>query len=135
MGLADYVAPTKSLVLDGGLTLSIRGLGADDIVNLMMAQSEQVKTVFAKAINGGVQTSDMEGFIVGLLADAPALVAVVIATGCGEPDAWENAASIPFGDQIVILDTIFEMTLSRSGGGKKLMEIIGRAAQAAARFQ
>jgi hypothetical protein len=86
-----------------------------------------LRTLYGRALAGEFDATDVETLLQIVLDEAPLLVGLVIAYGLDEPESWEKATKMPFGDQVVLVDAVIRTTFVREGGLGKVLEIIRRA--------
>lgn len=130
MSLQSYRIPVEDVDIegrDGKLTFAVRGLSATAISALIRSQGEAMQKLYVRALNKEFDVQDVEALLQILLDESPLMVALIIAFGVGEPENWEQAQEMPFGDQVILLDAIIRKTFEREGGMGKVMEIIKRA--------
>jgi 3-keto-L-gulonate-6-phosphate decarboxylase len=112
---------------DGGtVTLTLYGLGADAVTFLAQEHGEALGTVYAMAVAGGIDAENVTTVVETLLAETPVLIATVIAFGCREPEAIEQAAQLPLVSQIEAVEKIVRLTFAGGTSAKKLGEIVSR---------
>lgn len=114
------VVPTR----DGDLELELRGLSADAITFLAQQHGEILAIAFGAAVRGEIDETNVETYLLSMLNDAPALVAGVIAFGCGEPEAFAQAAALPVTSQIEAVDKIIRLTFKGEQSPKKVLDIV-----------
>lgn len=131
MGLKDYRAPTETVEL-GGATFAVQGLSATAISAIIRSQGPVMEDLYVKALNGEFDITSVESLLGEILDEAPLLVGLVIAFGVGEPEEWSSASEMAFADQVILLDAIIRVTLSREGSVGKVVEIIKGAMRVAA---
>lgn len=127
MSLRGYKVPTEQVPTkgaDGVVMHTVRGLGAEAISALVRSQGPTMRELYMRALKGEFTAMDIEALLGVLMDEAPLLIALVIAFGLDEPDEWETAATLPFDDQVVLVDAIVRLTFAREGGAKKVAEII-----------
>lgn len=108
----------------GTTTLTLYGLGADAVAFLAQEHGPVLGALYNAAIKGEINVGNVEQSVVRLLNEAPLLAASVIAFGCREPEAMEQAADLPVGVQILALQKIFHLTFASEASLKKVGEIV-----------
>jgi hypothetical protein len=98
--LKDIVAPSRNITVTEGVDLTIRGLTLTDLTTLTDNWGEEMNLLFT----GGISLEQVT-------SKAPLFTATVIALACNEPDAVEQAASLPLGAQLLALEAVWDMTL------------------------
>jgi hypothetical protein len=77
---------------------------------------------------GGADSTVLSQIVLRLVADAPAVAADIIALAAGEPEANQQARTLPFTLQVSMLNAIGRMTFEAGGGlGNFLAELRGIA--------
>lgn len=124
MSLADY-EPIRAEVGFKGGSLSVRGLALDDVAVLMRTHLDDLNPLvdlYTKEVKTDVDVAAMSQYIIGLVKEAPGLVANLIAIACDEPDAVDNARKLPMPTQVKALKMIGALTFEEAGGPKKFIE-------------
>lgn len=133
MGLSTLVLrrDTIEVPVEGGVeALTLYGLGADAIAFLAQSHGATLGAVYAMAVEGKLSTENAGDVIMGLLDEAPILVASVIAFGAREPEAIEDAAALPLATQIEAVEKIVKLTFAGDRAPKKVVEIVNRMVEA-----
>lgn len=137
MGLNTFTPPSDTLTFPGG-SVTLRGLGLDDLVKLVRKHGAQMRPLFAELTSK--QTLDLadpsiDAVGMKLLDTAPDLMADVIAFSAGEPDSAAQAKMLPVGVQIEALEKVFRLTLEAEGGVEKLVETVQRVVRTVSSLQ
>ena len=130
MALKDLVIRTVDVEVptaNGPLPLTVRGLGIGAILALLRAHSAALEAFYAKAVAGEINADSVGDVIMEAMEHSSALVAEIIAMGCGEPDEAGKVAMLPVSAQVELLESIALLTFAAEGGAKKLMETVIRA--------
>lgn len=124
MALRDY-KPRQDYITVNDETVAVRGLTVEDIAILIDAYKDPIVELYA-IFEGSRTAKDAEGddalqarldrIIVESVQRAPHLVGAIIALAADEPDASEQAKSLPFTVQVDALVKIFTLTFSDVGG-------------------
>lgn len=130
MGLSDLTVQRATLDVanaEGGKTaLTLYGLSGAHAAMLVEDFGPALGTLYTAAVKGQLTATSIGPLVTQVLDEAPVLVALIIAYGCREPDAWEQAADLPLGVQIEAVEKIFTLTFGQGAAGlKKLVEIVG----------
>lgn len=130
MSLSSYKPKRKTITIDSDTEFSIRALDLSDvraIINEHLVALDAMMENFAQK-NADVFTTGMDDvggqLIRTLVTDAPDIAAHIIALAADEPDAIEQAASLPLP---VMLNTIIEIgnaTFTDHGGPKKFFGMV-----------
>ena len=100
MALSNFTVPTTTIETAGG-SITVRGLAFDDLHQLIQRGHGEALTPL---LAGDMHIAD-------LIADAPALVADVIALAADEPDAAPTIARLPISLQNRLLTDVYRLTL------------------------
>lgn len=124
MPLAGYKSPSRTVSLGGGQSCEVRGLSFDDFAALLRTHLPDLEAIFDLFTNiEGVSRDQFDNVAATLIAQAPGLVANVIALAAGEGDA-SDAERLPGPIQLNLLNEIGDLTFTEAGGVKKFMEMI-----------
>lgn len=118
MALKNYVAKRETIPV-GDEPVSIRGLRVSDISVLLEAHKAELFMVYELYNGAGdapTEESRNSRVLVEMTRVLPDLVAAIIALAADEPDAVEQAKSLPFPTQIDALSKIAKMTFEEVGG-------------------
>jgi len=100
MGLANLVIPERTVTIMGGQEVTLHALDMEGIIVLMQEDLAAFRAIY-----------EMEKLTLSqLIKMAPTLCHKMIAHGCGEPKEFEKASKIPLGDQLVLIEGIWELT-------------------------
>lgn len=127
MALKDYVLPTMEVTLPDGGSFAVRGLSLDDVAQLLVKHGPVMETFFTR-YSGGVESNAMEVGM-GLIAQAPALVAQIIALAADAPEMEHVVRKMPMGIQQDALEKLSQMTFDASGGPGKFVAAVVRLIQ------
>lgn len=119
--LSNLVLRTDSVevpVEGGTSSLKLRGLSADAIAFMAQFHGEALGAVYTRAVQGGIDATNVVAALDELLSEAPILAATAIAFAADEPDAIEQAAALPLGTQIEALEKIFRLTFEGESAPK-----------------
>ena len=100
MGLANLVIPERTVTIMGGQEVTLHALDMEGIIVLMQEDLAAFRAIYEMP----------ELSLNQLIKMAPRLCHKLIAHGCGEPAEWEKASKIPLGDQLVLIEGIWELT-------------------------
>lgn len=120
-GLAGYRPPRAQVPLPTGGHLDLRGLSTADLVHLVALYREDVLRA-AQAIQANAGAADLMAWVASVQTVAPALIGMVIALACDEPDEAMTAAMLPPSVQIDALRKIWGLTFA---GSESLPKVIG----------
>lgn len=129
MKLADTAAVASEQVEVPGGHLTVRGLGLDSMMFLLRTHGEPLRTAYQNALDDKLEPAAAQAAVLSMIAETPTLMACIIACGCGEPDEWERALSLPLVAQLDAIEKILRLTTEAEGGPKKLMETLVRLLQ------
>ena len=127
MSLADY-QPMRSDVPLKGTSVSVRGLGLDDVailMNLYLRDIDALFRLYDDEVDESNKVAAMAQFAIVLCREAPALVGHAIALACDEPDQIDKARKLSLPAQVEIIKTIFTLTFDEAGGARKFFESLG----------
>lgn len=123
MDLSALAAQTASIPTPSG-NLAVRGLGLSDISRLVQNYRSDLEGAFEKVSQAAESAVEDDGFIAGLLEQAPDLVAEIIALATDQPHKAKDAAKLPLSLQVAILEKAGELTFVGEGGVGKTLEIV-----------
>lgn len=123
MALKDIPVPTQKVTVRGE-EVTLRGLSARDVLTLLLEHREDMDALVAQAQDVGTDEAmaNAESMVLGLLRDAPELVAKAIALAADEPDAAEVVARLALPDQLELIMAVGRLTFEEAGGVKKFLE-------------
>lgn len=131
--LSELMIASETVTYNGQ-KLKVRGLSVPHISMLIRSHREILADYYMQA-QAGVLPADTETLVADALQKSDTLIARVIACGLGEPERVVEAASLPGGVQIEILDAIIRLTVETEGGVGKLIEIVRKGVEAAVRLE
>ena len=123
MSLADY-QPLRHVVPFKGGDISVRGLSLDDVAMLMNEHLSDIDKLFGLydgSVREDVKVLATAQFAIGLIREAPALVANMIALACDEPEAVPQARKLPIPVQVEAIKAICMLTFDEAGGAKNFL--------------
>lgn len=129
MSLKGYQLPTKTIVLPGEGSLTLRGLALPDIAKIVENHRPMVEQLFSKYAEDSTN-DDLENItMIGqtLVESAPLLLAHVVAISADEPEEWEVVSKLPFPVQLEAIEAVGKLTFEGSGGVKKVVEMVIKA--------
>ena len=124
MGLADYQAPTEPVEFKGG-SFDVRGIALDDLGVLLknhLTDLDALMDLYEKEVREDIRVTATAQYAIGLVREAPGLVANVIALCSDAPDSVDKARRLPLAVQVKALETIGRLTFEEAGGPKKFFE-------------
>ena len=124
MALADFTPETVSIKA-GRATIAVHGLSFTDISSLIKTHFDDLDGLFdiyEKHSGADFSNIAMGRYAVGLVKEAPGLVAHIIALAADEPDLVDVAAKLPLLAQVEALQAIGKLTFEEIGGVKKMLE-------------
>jgi hypothetical protein len=135
MSIAGYEAPRETVKRPDGVKFSVRALTLEDITILMRNHYAPIASLFDKYVvrevalqaakdgdaGPGLDLDISEDVLVGILEQAPQLIAEVIARAAEEPDQAHLVKMFSVGTQLEAVLKIVTLTLEAEGGGKKLI--------------
>ncbi|OQM75598.1 phage pre-tape measure protein [Manganibacter manganicus] len=130
--LETLTIPTETVEFNGK-TFEVRGLGLAQITFIVRQHREVVADLYQQAINGKM-TGSIEEIALSMIDDFVPLASLVIACGMDSPNSADKAAKLPLAVQAQFLEKIVSLTLMGEGGLEKLMEIVVRVMEGAARI-
>ncbi len=131
MALKHY-RPKHDTILAGEQEVAIFGLTVSDISILMDAHRVaigEMYDLFSNTAKEGGIDKRIDHVIVESVRRVPDLVAGVIALAAREPDAVEQAKSLPFTTQVDALVKVFTLTFDEVGGLGNFSAVLQRALQ------
>lgn len=123
MALSDFVLPTKEVQLPGGGNFAVRGVSLQDIA-VLLAQHGPTMEAFYQRFSTDQQSAMEVGM--GLVKEAPALVAQIIAIAADEPDMASTVLRFSITVQQEALEAIAKLTFDAAGGPGKFLEAVTR---------
>lgn len=130
--LETLIIPSETVEFNGQ-TLVVYGLGLAEITFIVREHRSVVADLYLRALKGELNGS-VEEIAFGLLDEFVPLAALVIACGMRSPKSAAKAAALPLHVQAEAIEKIVVLTLDGEGGLEKLMEIVVRVVQGAARL-
>lgn len=130
--LKAYRPPTADVPLNSEISITVRGLGLDDLSHLIANHLDGISKaadLYSRSKADIFATKNMQGFILTLAKDFPGLVSEVISVACDEPDAKD--VKLPFPIQLRALTEIVKLTLEDAGGMGNLFATLGSLWQGA----
>lgn len=124
MAIADFVVPSEEITLPGGVKFAVRGLSLEDVTLLLSSHGPAMEDFFRR-YSGDVQANAMQVGM-SLVAQAPALVAHIIAIAADEPEMADRVRKFPLTMQQATLEKIAKLTFDASGGPGKFIEAVIR---------
>lgn len=125
---------------DEGNSFEVRGLSPNDITQLLMLHRPVMEQLFNQYAARDADSLTVEEIAdsgaeiaMGMLEQAPALVAHVIALAADDVDAFDDYTVLPVGIQVDAISEIGRMTFETAGGAKKLLDLVRGLMQAKAR--
>lgn len=121
---------------DGGDPATVRGLSLTDISQIVLANRAEAIDIFSTIMSkkNNMTPGDIAGIADNMLLMAPNLTATIIAAGTGDIDAYTDILRMPFGDQLLLVHEIGELTFKTNGGPGKVWEIVVKMLQSANGF-
>lgn len=130
--LASFIIPSRPVVTSGG-SFVVHGLSANDITAIANQHGKVISALLKdvkKSDLNDIVAAVESGIIDSIVMIAPALVADIIASGCGErdqPASVAAAGTLPFGVQVQALMDICDLTFEGAGGVGNVVGIVKRA--------
>lgn len=124
MAFEDFVLPTEEVQLPGGSTFAVRGLSLQDIT-LLISKHGPVMEEFFRRYSANEKANPLEVGM-GLIAQAPGLVAQIIAIAADEPNKADTVLKFPLVVQQDALEKLSKLTFDANGGPKKFVEAVIR---------
>lgn len=131
MSLADFTPATDEVKVSDSVSFAVRGLSFDDIATLVRSHYEPLSNLFDEYIAEGVAAAvtesegeELSQAVMGVMKQAPGLIADVIALAADEPDLIDKIKKLPIGVQIDAIQKTLTLTLQAEGGLGKLVETI-----------
>lgn len=124
MALSDFTPETVT-VKAGKTTIAVHGLSFIDISAIIKTHFDDLDGLFdiyEKHSGADFSNIAMGRYAVGLVKEAPGLVAHIIALAADEPDLVDVAGKLPLLTQVEALQAIGKLTFEEIGGVKKMME-------------
>jgi hypothetical protein len=128
MSLKKY-RPRVETILAGEETVALRGLNVNDVSILLDAHRpmiEQMVGLMNDMEQGTSLESRVDRLIVESIQRAPDLVAGIICLAADEPDAADQAKSLPFAVQVEALVHVFTLTFQETGGLGNFLAVLRR---------
>jgi hypothetical protein len=123
--------PRSETILAGDDPVTIYGLTVSDVSTLVFAYGDQCKqayAIFQAASDAPDMTARVNRTLIEVANLVPDFTAAVICLAAREPDAMDQAKSLPFTVQIDALVKIVELTLGSEGGLGNFLAVVQRAA-------
>jgi hypothetical protein len=128
MSLRTLKYEHASIEVSGG-TVAVRGLSLDDVMQLTRRHGPAMGQLFEQVMRDGVDLDSVAAHGALVLDQAPALAAEIIACGTGDgrdDTAIALARTLPFPDQIALIEAVAAATFATEGSAKKVVEIVIR---------
>lgn len=130
MALAQYTPKTK-VVKIGDTTIKVKGLGLDQLGEIIADHKDDLLPIFMKFQHGELDASSIDGanLITTVVNNAPELIQKVIILASGELasdnsnyDTLVDAVStMTIGDQLAVVMAVVELTFTEPGTLKKTL--------------
>lgn len=131
MPLSTY-RPRSEPILAGDETVMLYPLTVNDVSTLMLGYGDQCRQAYEMFKAAGGDAPDLTAQVNRTLIEVanliPDLTATVIALSAREPDATEQAKSLPFTTQVDALVKVLDLTLGSEGGLGNFLAVVQRAA-------
>lgn len=122
-----YTLKTARIEIDGPESyIEVRGLSPNHIVQLLQLNRPSIERLFNEFSNRDVSQITEEEVIeagMGMIEQAPALVAHIIALAADAVDQFDEVVALPVGVQIAALERIADLTFTAGGGPKKVLAL------------
>lgn len=130
MGIDDVIIASRQVPISGAKEpFVVHGLGLPAIVFLVRNHGAELQSLYERAAAGEIDVSDGAKIAVSLAEQSVELAAQIMACGVGEPDKWQGYLKLNIGDQVALLEAVFELTFAVEGGAKKVVETVVKAMQ------
>ncbi len=127
----NYTLKYETIEFTGG-SISVRGLGTPEIIQLVAVHSETAMTLFseiqAKASKN--EELDLAELIFSFLTRFQSAVAHAIALAADEPEQVLMISTLPVDVQMKALEVIGRLSFAMDGGAKKFWETVLKLATA-----
>lgn len=124
MPLADYKPPRSKVEAPGGVSFEVRALSLSDlsaIIRIHRDATEEIVAALSRHADAGGTVEAMINMVMTMIAEAPALLATVIAYASDEPDEAAAARNLPLTVSVEALNTIGSLTFSDIATLKKMI--------------
>jgi hypothetical protein len=120
MSLRDYVIQTRTIPTGNGHAFTVRALGFDDILHLLVERHGLVETGLSLFGESGfnpanAEAEEVRAFALQLMSKTPELVAELIACAADEPDMAPTALRLPAPVQLEAFMAAYELTFTEPG--------------------
>jgi hypothetical protein len=125
MALADYKPPRAAIKCgdeDDAVSFEVRALSLSDlgaIIRIHRDATEEMVAELTRHAETGASTEATIQLLMTLIADAPAVMATVIAFAADEPLATDRARELPLNVSVEALNKIGELTFTDIAALKK----------------
>lgn len=122
MALADYKAPKAEIACPGGVTFEVRALSLSDlsaIVRIHRDATEAIVEQLGRHAEVGISVEVMVETVITMIAEAPPMMATVIAFASDEPDQIAQARDLPLAVSVDALNRVGELTFTDIASLKK----------------
>lgn len=131
MALTDFTPITDEVKVSDGVSFAVRGLSFDDISTLVQSHYDPLSRLFDEYIAEGIaaavietENDELSQVVLGVMKQAPGLIADVIALAADERDEVDRIKRLTIGVQIDAIQKTLVLTLQAEGGLGKLVETI-----------
>ena len=126
MAIKDVKIARSTIAAPGKATFDVRGLCLEDMTFLIsrhIGPITRALKMYQESQQDIVATGNIQGFVLSVVKDFPALASEVISVAADEHDdeALEIARRLPIGTQIAALTEITRLTVEEAGGLKNLL--------------
>lgn len=129
-----YTLKTHRIEIDGPDSyVEVRGLSLNNIVQLLTINKPAIDELFLQFSDrdpDSIAEADVMQAGMGMVENAPALVAHIISMAADAVDQFDTIVDLPIGVQVAALEKIGELTFAAGGGPKKMlalaMKLVGR---------
>lgn len=126
MSLKDYQVPTRTVPLGlEGQSVKLTGLSLEGIAILIREHQPDLEGIYAMFVEAEkLSDGDWLKMAAAIAAQAPGLVANIIAVSADEPDSAPVVMKMPIPLQVELLIAAGEMTFTEPGSVKKTWQMV-----------
>jgi hypothetical protein len=126
MALRNFQVKKVDVPLNEEETMTVRGLTATDIGLILSRHQNSIKTLVSRAegVTANGEIGNFDELVNTAITSFPDVVAEVICVAADEPDAFDQAMSLPAPVQLEAIYQIGNITFEADGGPKKTVETL-----------
>ena len=126
--LSDIRLPTAEIPVGGDQSLTVRGLSFSDLSDIWRDNADVLDKLYREHIVEREEMPPADELAKAVLAEAPRIVALIVAHANDEPEQSDVVSKLPGVTQIGALVEVARLTFHSEAEIKKLMETVTQGA-------